>query len=81
MSLDLVVRGGRVAGAVADVGVAGERIAAIGPGLEGAQEIDAGGRLVSPAFVQPRLGEKRSERVVDVLDQQLVVAAVVVPPA
>ena len=37
--------------------------------------------VLSPAFVQPRLGEKRSERVVDVLDQQLVVAAVVVPPA
>ena len=55
MSLDLVVRAGRVGGAVADVGVAGERIAAIGPGLEGAQEIDAGGRLVSPAFVQPHI--------------------------
>jgi cytosine/creatinine deaminase len=55
VSLDLVIRGGRVGGAVADVGVAGERIAAIGPGLEGAHEIDAGGRLVSPAFVQPHI--------------------------
>jgi cytosine deaminase len=55
VSFDLVIRGGRVAGAVLDVAVAGERIAAIGPGLEAAREIDAGGRLVSPAFVQPHI--------------------------
>jgi cytosine deaminase len=52
---DLVIRGGRVGDAVADVGIAGERIAAVGGPLEGAAAIDAGGRLVSPAFVQPHI--------------------------
>ncbi|HAS11189.1 MAG TPA: amidohydrolase, partial [Acidimicrobiaceae bacterium] len=55
---DLVIRGGLVVdgtGAtptVGDVGVQGDRIAAIGPDLpEGGREIDATGRIVTPGFV------------------------------
>ncbi|UOM37246.1 amidohydrolase family protein [Acuticoccus sp. I52.16.1] len=57
---DLIVRGGRVVDpetgfdAVADVGVAGGRIAAIGAlagASAGASEIDAAGRIVCPGFV------------------------------
>jgi dihydropyrimidinase len=53
---DLVLRGGTVATATdrfrANVGVRGERIAAIGEDLAaGAEEIDAGGRLVLPGGV------------------------------
>jgi len=55
VTYDLVIRDGRVDGAPVDVAIAGERIAAIGRGIEGAAELDAGGRLVSPAFVQPHI--------------------------
>ena len=55
MTYDLVIRDGRVDGAPVDIAIAGERIAALGRGLEGAAELDAGGRLVSPAFVQPHI--------------------------
>jgi cytosine deaminase len=55
VSYDLVVRGGRVDGALADIAIAGERIAAVGGPFEAAAELDAGGRLVSPAFVQPHI--------------------------
>jgi N-acyl-D-aspartate/D-glutamate deacylase len=55
---DLVIRGGLVVdgtGAeptIADVGLQGDRIAAIGADLpEGAREIDATGRIVTPGFV------------------------------
>ena len=55
MSYDLVVRGGLVVtserAAVADVAVAGERIAAIGSDLHGRVEIDASGRYVIPGGV------------------------------
>ncbi len=58
MALDLVIRGGRLAdgtGApcrVADVGVAGDRIVAVGRVPEQATlEIDAAGLLVTPGFV------------------------------
>ena len=60
MEFDLIVRGGSVidgsAGAVArraDVGVRGDRIAAIGDlaGSTAAREIDATGRIVSPGFI------------------------------
>jgi cytosine deaminase len=51
-----VIRGGRVDGAVADVAIAGERIAAVGGPFEAATSmIDADGRVVSPAFVQPHI--------------------------
>ncbi len=55
-NFDLVVRGGTVATASevfqADVGVSGERIAALGPSLgPGRREIDARGRLVLPGGV------------------------------
>jgi cytosine/creatinine deaminase len=72
--MDLVIRHARVAGAdrPVDIGVLGERIVRIGPGLpdRGAVEIDAEGRLVTPALVEPHLhldavlteGEPRSNR-------------------
>jgi N-acyl-D-aspartate/D-glutamate deacylase len=55
---DLVIRGGSVADGSggplrdADVGIIGQRIAAVAPGLgAGRQEIDARGLLVTPGFV------------------------------
>ena len=54
MSFDLVIRHARVGGIAADVAIAGERIAAIGGGFAG-PELDAGGRLALPAFVQPHI--------------------------
>ncbi len=55
MTYDLVVRGARVEGALVDLAIAGERIAAIGGPFAAAAELDAGGRLVAPAFVQPHI--------------------------
>jgi cytosine deaminase len=54
---DLVIRGARIDGrdGLVNIAVAGERIAAVGPRLEAAAEIDAAGRLVVPAFVQPHI--------------------------
>lgn len=53
---DLVIRGGDVATAesrfTADIGVRDGRIAAIGEGLRGADEIDARGRLVMPGGIE-----------------------------
>ena len=54
MSYDLVIRDARVGDVRADVAIAGERIAAIGARFDG-PELDAGGRLVMPAFVQPHI--------------------------
>jgi dihydropyrimidinase len=55
MSFDLVIRGGTVVTAEktlrADVGIQGEKIAAIGPGLTGTREIEANGKLVMPGGV------------------------------
>jgi dihydropyrimidinase len=53
---DLVVRGGTVATAAdvfkADIGIRGGRVAALGEGLpKGAEEIDAGGKLVLPGGI------------------------------
>ena len=50
-----MIRGVRVDGALVDLAIAGERIAAIGGPFAAADELDAGGRLVSPAFVQPHI--------------------------
>jgi len=53
---DLIVKGGVLPdGKVADVGIKGNKIAAIGPldDAEAAQVIDASGDLVSPPFVDP----------------------------
>ena len=54
MTYDLVIHDARVDGARVDIGIAGERIAEIGTELQGPM-LDAGGRLVSPAFVQPHI--------------------------
>ncbi|MFD0982144.1 amidohydrolase family protein [Tropicimonas aquimaris] len=53
---DLIVRGGTLPdGRVADIGITGDRIAAIAPKLEAeaGEMIDASGDLVSPPFVDP----------------------------
>ncbi|ADZ70886.1 amidohydrolase family protein [Polymorphum gilvum] len=53
---DLLVRGGTLPdGTVADIGIRGERIAAVGrlDGAEAGEVIDAAGDLVSPPFVDP----------------------------
>ena len=55
MALDLVIRGGTLATAErtfrADVGIEGERIAALGEGLSAMRVIDASGKLVLPGGV------------------------------
>jgi cytosine deaminase len=56
---DLVLRRARIEGRAEphDIAIAGERIAAIAPSIAGdaPREIDADGRLASPAFVQPHI--------------------------
>ncbi len=55
MHLDKIIRGGTIVTAddtyTADIGIAGEKIAAIGVGLEGAETLDATGRLVMPGGI------------------------------
>ena len=56
MSFDLIVRGGTLPdGKVRDIGITGDRIAAIEPSLraEAGRIVDASGNLVSPPFVDP----------------------------
>ena len=56
MSFDLIVRGGTLPdGTTADIGIAGDRIAAIEPRIEAeaGRTVDAAGCLVSPPFVDP----------------------------
>jgi cytosine deaminase len=56
MSFDLIVTGGTLAdGRRADIGISGDRIAAIEPGIEADAGgiVDASGCLVSPPFVDP----------------------------
>ena len=56
-AFDRVLKGGTVvdgSGApafAADVALAGSRIAAVGPGLEGAETIDCSGHVVAPGFI------------------------------
>jgi N-acyl-D-aspartate/D-glutamate deacylase len=57
VSVELVIRGGTVVdgtgapGRRADVGIAGGRIVAVGDGITADRELDAGGALVVPGFV------------------------------
>ena len=57
MANEIALRGGTVVDGTggpayrADVGIAGGRIAEIGPRVTGAREIDASGRLVTPGFI------------------------------
>ena len=56
MTFDLIIRGGTLPdGRVADIGIRGDRIAAVDPRIEAeaARVIDAGGDLVSTPFVDP----------------------------
>ena len=56
---DLVIRGGSVATAdgvlFTDVAVLGERIAALGTGLDGQEVIDATGKIVLPGVIDPHV--------------------------
>jgi dihydropyrimidinase len=58
-SFDLVIHGGTLVTAAltiqSDVGISGERIAAVGPGLEGKSVIEARGMLVLPGAVDPHV--------------------------
>ncbi len=71
MSYDLVIRGGRIVTThdsyIADVGVRGERIAAIGDHLSGAREIDAEGLYVLPGAIDGHV-HMRTNRATDVYD-------------
>ncbi len=51
---DLIVRGARLDGKLVDVAAEGARIAEIAPRIaqQGREEIDAGGRMVSPPFIE-----------------------------
>ena len=57
MSADIVIRGGIVVdgsgepGREADVAITGDRISEIGSGLSGKVELDAGGHVVAPGFI------------------------------
>ncbi|MFQ5914754.1 MAG: amidohydrolase family protein [Nitrospinota bacterium] len=59
--MDLIVRNARPVGVEADppvdIAVSGGRIVRIAPGIgeKGEREIDAGGRLVSPPFIEPHI--------------------------
>ncbi len=56
MSFDLIVKGGTLPdGTVADIAIAGDRIAAVEPNIDAqaARVVDASGCLVSPPFVDP----------------------------
>jgi cytosine/creatinine deaminase len=52
--LDLIIRNARVEGELRDIGIAGERIAPSAAD-DARTELDAAGRLASPAFVQPHI--------------------------
>ena len=59
MCHDTVIRGGTLVTpggpVIADLGIAGGRIAAIGPGLEAGEVIDAAGMLVLPGAIDPHV--------------------------
>ncbi|MGA1209648.1 MAG: hypothetical protein ACO3U4_08400, partial [Gemmobacter sp.] len=63
MGYERVIRGGRVVtdGAVieADIAISEGRIAALGQGLRGAEEIAAGGLIVTPGGVDPHCTSSR----------------------
>lgn len=71
MGYDLVIRDGTIVTAddtfLADVGVRGERIAAIGDELRGAREIDAMGKYVLPGAIDGHV-HMRTNRATDVYD-------------
>ena len=67
--VDVILRGGTVADGTgrprypADVAIAGDRIAVIGPGLPkvtGAREIDVSGKIVAPGFIDVHIHDDRA---------------------
>ena len=70
MAFDLIVKNAKLGepsagGVLTDIGVRDGRIAALQPGLEGAEEtIDAGGRLVSPGLIESHIHLDKS-RILD----------------
>ncbi|MBI4731282.1 MAG: dihydropyrimidinase [Chloroflexi bacterium] len=56
---DLVIRGGKLVTATrtyhSDIGIRGEKIAAIGPDLEGARVVEARGLLILPGAIDPHV--------------------------
>src|SRR5688500_11353636 len=71
MALDLIIRSARIAGGPADappsdIGIAVGRIAAIAPQLQadGAEVVDAAGRLVSPGLIETHIHLDKS-RIID----------------
>jgi len=57
--MDLIVRRATILGRAepADIGIRGSRIASVAPSIpeRGAEEIDAGGRLVTPSLIEPHI--------------------------
>jgi adenine deaminase len=68
---DLVLKGGRVLSVFtrewldADVAVAGEHVAAVGPGYEGLETFDAGGLFLVPGFIDGHMHIESTKLMVD----------------
>ena len=68
---DLVITGGQVLSVFtgelleADVAVAGEHVAGIGPGYEGAQTFDATGLILLPGFIDGHMHIESTKKMVD----------------
>src|SRR5438132_5290945 len=68
---DLVIAGGRVLSVFtgelldADVAIAGEHIAGVGPGYEGRQAVDASGQILLPGFIDGHMHIESTKLMVD----------------
>src|SRR5436309_7022579 len=70
-SADLVIAGGRVLSVFtgelldADVAVAGEHVAGVGPGYEGLERVDASGLILLPGFIDGHMHIESTKLMVD----------------